>query len=189
MRSLRPNLPQPGHYAGLRYQSGAVLLVLMIAIVLVGSTALLAKLNGTAKFQVHLDRETAEALAEAKAALIGYAVSDASRPGELPCPDANHDGFSKVPEDYSGPNCTNLRGWLPWKTLELPEMRDGSGEHLWYALSDRYHAGDPLPLNSETAGQVIVDGSPPRRGGRRGHSTGPPIPEPEQPTRNRERRH
>ncbi|MGH8744426.1 MAG: hypothetical protein ACREUY_09135, partial [Burkholderiales bacterium] len=57
--------------------------------------------------------------------------------------------------------CVSLIGRLPWYTLGLPDLRDGSGERLWYALSDNFHAGATFPLNSDTMGQLTVTGGSP----------------------------
>ena len=104
-------------------------------------------------------RRTVQALAAARAALLGYAVADPNRPGELPCPDADGDGRSAPPQDYLGAGCRTLRGWLPWYTLRLPDLRDGSGERLWYALSPTFRAGGREPLNSDTPGTLDLDGA------------------------------
>jgi hypothetical protein len=103
--------------------------------------------------------KTSAALAQARDALLGYAAADPNRPGELPCPDADGDGRSTPPQDYAGSRCRTRRGWLPWYTLRLPDLRDGAGERLWYALSDDYHAGARAALNSDTPGRLGVDGA------------------------------
>src|SRR6478609_4375024 len=90
------------------------------------------------------DRVSDRALAEAREALIAYATSrpiDAQvGPGYLPCPDTDDDGWAET-------TCGSLSGHLgqadrlgrlPWKTLGLPDLRDGSGERLWYAVSTRH---------------------------------------------------
>ena len=56
-------------------------------------------------------------------------------------------------------------GRLPWRTLGLPDLRDSSGERLWYAVS-RDFAKNPsclpnCPLNSDTLGQLTVTGIAP----------------------------
>ncbi len=110
------------------------------------------------------NQDTATALAQAKDALIGYAVSDATRPGELPCPDVNNDGQLTLGIDYTGgagSPCVSLLGRLPWKTLGLPDLRDGSGERLWYALSDNFHAGATSMLDNDTKGQLTITGAAP----------------------------
>jgi hypothetical protein len=50
---------------------------------------------------------------------------------------------------------------LPWKQLGLPDLRDGRGERLWYALSDNFHAGATPPLNSDTKGTLTITGTSP----------------------------
>lgn len=101
--------------------------------------------------RVARDRATNTALQQAKDALVAYAVSDPNRPGELPCPDVNNDGQLVLGEDFIGSNCVSLVGRLPWRTLQVEDLRDGAGERLWYALSDDFHANGTVPLNSDTA--------------------------------------
>jgi hypothetical protein len=136
-----------------------VLLALAAAGAVVASGVALAPLLDPGALRVRTARQTAGALAAARAALLGYAVGDPNRPGELPCPDADGDGRSAPPRDYVGPRCRTLRGWLPWYTLRLPDLRDAAGERLWYAVSDTFHAGGSGVLNSDTPGLLEVDGA------------------------------
>ena len=104
--------------------------------------------------------QTERALALAKEALIGYATGRnvTNRPGELPCPDTTNDGTAEA-------NCSvsaSQIGRLPWATLGIPDLRDGSGERLWYAVSNRFKNSPAVtPLNSNTAGQLSVTGISP----------------------------
>ncbi len=98
------------------------------------------------------NQKTIDALAQAKAALIGYAASVASPLGALPCPDTDNDGNSNPP---SGGPCIALLGRLPWKTLGLTDLRDSSGERLWYALSAAFQNGSSS-ITSSTLGQLAV---------------------------------
>lgn len=142
-------------------QKGAALLVL-VALIVVGSVYFLVHSLNRASFATGRERATAQALAEAKEALIGYAVKDATRPGELPCPDIDDDGQLVMNVDYVGSNCVSYLGRLPWKTLGLPDLRDGNGERLWYAVSTAFHANGSTALNSDTLGTLTVyaaDGS------------------------------
>jgi hypothetical protein len=124
-------------------QRGAALLLALLAIVLalasVGALALTAA--GAAAGR---ERATNRALAQARDALIAFAADrpiDARvGPGYLPCPDLDDDGWAE-------PTCGSLSGHLgqaerlgrmPWKTLGLPDLRDGDGERLWYAVSSRH---------------------------------------------------
>ena len=69
-----------------------------------------------------------------------------------------------LPSDlHSGSNV--YIGRLPWRTLGLPDLRDSSGERLWYAVS-RQFARNPTcmpncPLTSDTLGQLTVTGIAP----------------------------
>lgn len=99
---------------------------------------------------------TQTALAEAKAALIGRAVTDGNRPGSLPCPDTDGDGNAEL---LSGNECPAYIGWLPWRTLKIGDSRDGSGERLGYALSRSLRDDDSAePINSTTPMNLRLDG-------------------------------
>jgi hypothetical protein len=141
-------------------ESGQGLFLLLALLLFVGA-GLIFSLARPAPPNIKNDKQTAAALAQAKAALIGYAAADSNRPGELPCPDVDNDGASTPISDYAGSNCVNLVGRLPWKTLGLPDLRDGGGERLWYVLSNDFHAGAAPPLNSDTMGQLTVTGGAP----------------------------
>jgi type II secretory pathway pseudopilin PulG len=135
-------------------QRGAVLMIMLVIMVMGIAAVLISSLSTTALKNARQET-TSNALAQAKDALIGYAVSDPNRPGELPCPDFDNDGMITL-ADYSGSNCKSLIGRLPWKTLGLPDLRDGSGEHLWYAISDTFHANGSTIINSNTKGTLLV---------------------------------
>lgn len=112
------------------------------------------------------DEATTKALAQAREALIGRAATDDNRPGSLPCPDfmTNIPG-NNVPGDgkadmLAGNDCPSYIGWLPWRTLGVADLRDGSGERLWYALSDSLRDDDSAePINSSTALTLMLDGN------------------------------
>jgi hypothetical protein len=103
-------------------------------------------------------QKTMAALALAQQALLAYAYQplftttpcrmNCPRPGDLPCPDRNNDGIAE-----GNCNKTSRLGRLPWRTLGLGDIRDGSGERLWYAVSDRYKNNTRIwPLNMDTPG-------------------------------------
>lgn len=135
----------------LQRRQGFVVIALVALLLLFGTYVALASLDLSA-VRVDRDRVTNEALAKAKEALIAYAVSDNNRPGELPCPDVNDDGVLTLGTDFGGGGvCTSLIGRLPWRTLDVPDLRDDSGERLWYALSADFRAGNGVVLNNDTA--------------------------------------
>ena len=136
----------------LHRQRGAVFIVMLVFLIMGGVTFLVSSLNSSA-VQISRDEITSKALAQAKEALISRAVADSNHPGSLPCPDTNDDGSSE-----GGTTCTMGHiGRLPWKTLGLPDLRDGSGERLWYVLSPNFH-DDPVNtrINSDTKGTLQV---------------------------------
>lgn len=138
--------------------------LILIGVLIVGSGyTLLASLN-SASVETERSRITSDALRQAKEALIAYAVSDANRPGSLPCPDANGDGRILMNQDYIGSTCETLVGRFPWHTLGTGDLRDGSGEQLWYALSSQFQpnlTGPGNALNSNSIGSLTVSGNAP----------------------------
>lgn len=137
-------------------QSGAalMLLVFMMAIALIGFTyqyldAKSARLNQ--------QQNTAAALAEAKAALIGAALIDSSVPGRLPCPEDTTKIGTALEGDARASCTTDAQriGRLPWRTLGIGKLVDGHGEPLWYAVSSGFRSA---PINSETIPQLNVNG-------------------------------
>ncbi len=162
---------------GPRTEAGAALLAFLLVLLVGGSCALLNDAKSLAqRAKLEESRKTTEALAEAKAALIGYAVgvnllppnscttnlSRCPRPGDLPCPDRNNDGraedsppsgtFPDHCNDVSGADPTRRRlARLPWRTLGLPDLRDGSGERLWYAVSNKFKVRDRMACSSTTS--------------------------------------
>ncbi len=128
----------------------------------IGAGALIYNLATPAKITIENEKLTSAALAQARDALIGYASGQQTlgsfRPGELPCPDSNNDGTA----DSSCNTAASRIGRLPWKTLGLPDLRDGAGERLWYAVSDVYkNATQTGILNSDTPGDYTVTGTTP----------------------------
>ncbi len=154
-------LKQPGQTA----QQGAALL-LMLAIMVIGFAALLVNSFSLAALNNQRQAKTAATLAQAKEALIAYAISSenaggaTARPGNFPCPDTDAPGTSGYGTEQASCSAGAI-GRLPWKTLGLPELRDDSGEPLWYALSGNFRKS-ATRINSDTRGTLMVydrDGS------------------------------
>jgi type II secretory pathway pseudopilin PulG len=136
-------------------QRGGVLMV-MLVIIIIGAATILVSALGSSAAHIDRDRTTANALAQAKEALIGRAASDSNVPGSLPCPDTNDDGSAEL---LSGNDCPSYIGRLPWRTLGLPDLRDGSGERLWYALSRNFRDDNSNHINSDSQGTLTVSGA------------------------------
>lgn len=119
--------------------------VAWLAAALLGAGALLlVVLNAMPAASARREAASERALAQAREALVVHAAErppvTGVGPGFLPCPDLDDDGWAEA-------TCGSLAGdrgqaerlgRLPWKTLGLPDLRDGHGERLWYAVSTRY---------------------------------------------------
>lgn len=118
--------------------------MVMLVILVMGAAAFLVNALNSSAIKLSRQDATSTALAQAKEALIGYAVTygdvNANQAhGYLPCPDSL--GTLGI-EGNEDPNCgvtdANSIGRLPWKSLGLPPLHDGAGECLWYAVSGTY---------------------------------------------------
>lgn len=145
-----------------RRQSGIALLLLLFLTSGVAATLLLSTWNG-GRLQREQELRTQLALQQARAALIAYATSvypaGSRRPGDLPCPDLDDDGVKETAcGSANGSTGQDKRlGRLPWKSLGLPDLRDATGERLWYAVSSNFKENTRyLPLNSDTTGTIQV---------------------------------
>jgi len=165
----------------MRKQRGQALL-LLVALVVLGLTALGLGFIRPATSAINADNRTTQALAQAKDALLGWGISDQNRPGLLPYPDRNadgaYDGYSDCPPQDSNPvTSILLLGKLPVIGEKLPcvsprtnmgiEKTDAGGETLWYAVSsnlvnDRIPAvfpNIPANLNGATNWLSVSDAS------------------------------
>lgn len=146
-------------------QQGMVLIMLLL-IVGLAATAYLVNTLDANTVKIERDKKTAVALAEAKAALIGYAVMKATSvpPGYLLNPDMgpgnNTEGVAAG--GFSGNDIDiSLIGKLPWYTIGTSPLKDGVGECLWYIVSGRFK-NSPITavLNWDTPGQIdVIDAS------------------------------
>lgn len=148
--------------AGMRLparQRGQVLLILLALISVIFVYAVVTGLNRSAADMAQARaQKTATALAQAKEALIAYAVTyadDPSRailvPGFLPCPEmVATSGNEGVAAGSCGSALVSQLGRLPWRTLVLDALKDGSDECLWYAVSGTYK-NNPNGVTTNTA--------------------------------------
>lgn len=150
-----------------RRQKGlaALVLVFMLALVAIGYAVNALE---SSDIQNEKNKKTAAALAEAKAALIGWSVSHQVQPGILPFPDrgadGNYDGNSDCVVGTPGFNL--LIGRLPFLGQTAPcaapvnglatSLTDGSGEQLWYAVSRNLIRTSIVPIINPS----IIDAPP-----------------------------
>jgi len=160
--SSRPRIAlRRGRVASASRQSGLALAIVLVLMV-TGAIAALFAYASPRPATTQAEEHNRSVLAEARGALIFRAAMDDNRPGSLPCPDTNDDGIAEL---LAGSECPSYIGRLPWQTLGLPDLRDASGERLWYALSRSLRDDDSAnPINSETPAQLGVIGSVPASG-------------------------
>jgi hypothetical protein len=139
-------------------QSGAALLILLALFATAAIYMLVSSLNrGSVALSLARSEKDRAVMQQAKAALIAWAAAQAltaAHPGGLPCPDRNNDGNA---EGSCG--STNRLGRLPYKTLGIGELRDSSGELLWYGLSSNFR--NTGTVNSDRQGTITVSGLTP----------------------------
>jgi len=133
-------------------------------VTLLGLFALLAvvrhlRVTGTDPRAVEHDSAV---LNQAREALIGYAATyrdtHASIPppnvGFLPCPASDGNGSAAGGCSSQG---FAVAGYLPFKTLQLPDLRDSRGECLWYAVAGTVkNSPSLLQLNWDVQGQFVI---------------------------------
>lgn len=147
-------------------QRGVALWMLLILVAMAGGYSFYRSANSQFN-KTGQEVKIAGALVRAKEALLARAVTDDNRPGSLPCPDllTNSQGLNNIPGDgkadmFTMTQCPSYVGWLPWVTLDLPELTDDAGTRLWYALSPALRDDDSAhPINSDTPMGLDVDGN------------------------------
>ena len=144
-------------------QRGAAILIMTLILMLGLITLFTFRMDRKAP-ELEADRKTAMALAQAKEALLGRAASDDS-PGTLSCPNIDASGIANSAgaagcKAAVAPSIIPLNaGRLPWKTLQMGNLYDGTGERLWYVLSPNFvDYGKALPPS--TGGTISVNGGP-----------------------------
>ncbi|MFN7426641.1 MAG: hypothetical protein ACK5T2_09380 [bacterium] len=148
----------------LRRQSGVALIAVVVFIGIATAVYVVHSLDADAVI-ARQNQRNAEVLQSAREALLAFAATDANRPGALPCPDIDGDGRALPGVEYVGNGCQSYIGRLPWALLRIPELRDASGERLWYALSPGFRdagpvTGNPGFVNPDTPAVLTIDGLP-----------------------------
>ncbi len=134
-------------------QQGVVILT-FLTIILLGITTLLVTQLSVNKGRNERQFSHTSSLAEAKQALLGYAMTQPV-PGTLPCPDTTGDGLANP----LGLSCQSLLGLLPSRTLNLSSV-DATGADLWYAVDASYTVNSPALKNSSINTNLRLDGDP-----------------------------
>ncbi len=150
-----------------RGQSGFAMIAILSLIALMSAYLIANALGRTsAELSNARERRSMDALRQAKAVLIAYAASEQwqkykgqtpNQPGGLPCPDSNDTGASPG----ICPAAADRVGRLPWATIGSDDLRDASGERLWYAVSSNFYKNAANIINSDTPGLLTVNGTAP----------------------------
>ncbi|MDR1888306.1 MAG: hypothetical protein LBQ81_02825 [Zoogloeaceae bacterium] len=151
--------------------SGAALLVVLLLLIL-GGLGWFLQQTPTQAIRNGQHQATAQALAEAREALLGYAAyypeSNSNPPaeahpragfvpGHLPCPDTgNALGNEGAEAGSCGGKGVSALGHFPWRSLGVPPPRDGAGECLWYAVSGNYKANPKADLLNPDADALFA---------------------------------
>jgi hypothetical protein len=143
-------------------------MIALLSLVVLITAYLLVRQFGDSNLLTSARRnDNAKVLNQAKQALIGYAVQQASQPdesnpGRLPCPEPAGN-FGTVNEGIAAGSCTlPAVGRLPWRTLGIDKLADAASEPLWYVVSNGWalpSSSATLTINSNTQGQLTVDGA------------------------------
>lgn len=148
--AVKPKTVSPKRQRGAAF----LILVLMIGIAV---SAMILSASATNSDKLAAAEKTAQALATAREALMAFAVSvsDSARPGDLPCPATSYTTGTAASSCNS---LTTRIGYLPWNTLGLPDLRDGTGAPLLYAVSNGFKNSTRAgTLNSDTSGDFTVN--------------------------------
>ncbi len=155
----------------LHRQTGFSLLLYVLMILAMGGFLLEGYMqNARKEAEARKEQFDRDVLMQAKAALLQYAYNyplfySDQGPGRLPCADTDNDGQSNT--TYG--SC-NALGRFPFDEplLKTTDLRDSSGERLWYVPATTYMQQFGGAINSDSmgtitikdqAGQVLYDGS------------------------------
>ncbi|MBF0134609.1 MAG: hypothetical protein H7833_11560 [Magnetococcus sp. DMHC-1] len=147
-------------------ERGAVMLLTLTVLVMAGlSFALDALLIKSSR--VREDVRAFQVLSQAKEALIAYAgASDRTNNlGRLPCPFlgniSNYDTDGTAASECNAvtgvADTVNSFGLLPWSTLGLAPLRDGSNSPILYAVAGRYKRGSSTSIPPYPAGNLTLN--------------------------------
>ncbi len=157
---------------GRGHTSAGFALIALLALIAAGALFLLLEGLSPEAIDARRQRQNEEVLAQAREALIGYALKyrDVEGPntvyGYLPLPDLGTSRNNNVSCAAEGCDAANFAGNManvtvigrfPWRMLGTGPLRDSHGECLWLAVSgshQRVHQASPM--NWDTLGHIDV---------------------------------
>jgi hypothetical protein len=161
---MKPSRIQNTARATRAEQTGIALLAMLTLLALWGMYLFVGQLNAT-QYLATKAHGGASALAEAKQALIGDAISTSSvsAAGYLHLPDLGQNPTGIPTEGNAASAFTgndknlSVLGKFPWKTVATSPLRDRHKECLWYVVSGRFKIIPKTEtLNWDTQGQIDV---------------------------------
>jgi hypothetical protein len=144
-------------------QHGFILLLLLAVILSASALLLLSGLPRSGGARWDDLAETRRALQDAKAALLGDAISRRDPDGiYLPCPDTAYEGPPFDPVGSSNTPCGTMGspslGLLPWGTLRVATDHGQGKAPLWYAVSGNHKILPAVRPNAGLPGTLSVEG-------------------------------
>ena len=161
-----------------RAGSRGFVLIALVALLAMGGLYFFMSNLAPELVQARRKQATNEALAQAREALIGYAVrfredqistgTSGLAYGYLPLPDLGQTRNQNVSCTKEGCDAANffgnglnvtVIGRFPWRTLGTGPLRDGNGECLWYAVSgshQRIQRGSPMNWDTLSHLDVVI---------------------------------
>lgn len=132
-----------------RRQTGAVVLIMLLILIMGSAYLLLTQLN---KGDPRQPRSvvTVQDLGAVRDALIGYSLINGNC---LPCPDLNGDGQAQAPCGSGAP----VAGFLPWATLNLGAV-DTWGRRLRYVVDPDFAGNGSCTITTAMTGGIRVQG-------------------------------
>ncbi|MBI4998554.1 MAG: hypothetical protein HZC22_17000 [Rhodocyclales bacterium] len=158
----------------LRRSGRGFALVVFFTLLVAGALAFLVSTLGPEAMEAYRVRKTEAAMAQAREALLGYAVrfrdvvSTNDVYGFLPLPDLGTSRNNNAGSGCQGEGCDagnfagggseiTVIGRFPWRLMGMEPIRDGHGECRWYAVSGSHKRTQPLtPMNWDTLGELNV---------------------------------
>ncbi len=145
-------------------QRGVILLAFFIVLFLAAAGAIITVLDNNTVNQ-RRNVNTANAMREAKEALIAYAVLYSENysvagagPGYLPCPDSNGNGLENAPCGVNSLGRLPTRITLPsGSNFPISTYNSDVEEQFWYSVSDAFRRNPIGALNSAALSTVTLD--------------------------------
>ena len=153
------------------HQQGSIVTLLLILMALLALTPVVRG-SGMKDPAAMVRKKNIDSLAQAKEALLNYLlIGDPAnmnwntmrndpnlKHARFPCPDMDGNGLiNSADTALCGAVDISVLGLFPWGTLGTPQLSDGSGNCLWYAVSGRHKLHNPKAgVNGDENGSFAI---------------------------------